>query len=50
MMNLGNIQQVSLREVWPNEARDFTPWLAENIDKLGNAWAWIWKCNRQKLR
>lgn len=37
MMNLGNIQQVSLREVWPNEARDFTPWLAENIDKLGNA-------------
>ena len=37
MMNLGNIQPVSLREVWPNEARDFTPWLAENIDKLGNA-------------
>ena len=37
MMNLGNIRQVSLREVWPNEARDFMPWLAENIDKLGNA-------------
>lgn len=37
MMNLGSIKQVSLREVWPNEAQDFTPWLAENIDKLGNA-------------
>lgn len=37
MMNLGNIQRVSLREVWPNEAQDFTPWLAENIDKLGSA-------------
>ena len=37
MMNLGNIQRVSLREVWPNEAQDFTPWLAGNIDKLGNA-------------
>ena len=36
MMNPGNIQPVSLREVWPDEAFHFTPWLAENIDKLGN--------------
>ena len=36
MMNRSNIQLVSLREVWPDEAFHFTPWLAENIDKLGN--------------
>ncbi len=34
---LSDIQQVDLREVWPNEATDFTPWLAENIAKLGEA-------------
>ena len=34
---LSDIQHVDLREVWPNEAKDFTPWLAENISKLGEA-------------
>lgn len=34
---LSEIQHVDLREVWPNEAADFTPWLAENIAKLGEA-------------
>ncbi len=33
---LSDIQNVNLREVWPNEASDFTPWLAENISKLGD--------------
>lgn len=35
--NLGTIQKVDLREAWRNEANDFTPWLAENIDELGEA-------------
>ena len=35
--NLAKIERVDLREAWPNEARDFTPWLAENIAELGEA-------------
>jgi len=31
---IGKIQRVPLREVWEDEARNFTPWLKENIDVL----------------
>ena len=34
---IGRLRRVDLREVWPHEALDFTPWLAENIDVLNNA-------------
>ena len=34
MIELSNLDAVDLREVWPNEARDFTPWLADNIEQL----------------
>jgi hypothetical protein len=34
---LAKIERVDLREAWPNEAQNFTPWLAENIDELGEA-------------
>ena len=37
MADLGAIERVDLREVWPHEAQDFTPWLADNLDKLGEA-------------
>ena len=33
--NLAKIERVDLSEVWANEAQHFTPWLAENIDELG---------------
>ncbi len=32
---LAKIQRMDLREIWPNEAADFTPWLAENLSELG---------------
>lgn len=35
--NLAKIERVGLREAWPNEARNFTPWLADNIAELGEA-------------
>lgn len=34
---LARIASVDPRLVWPNEARNFTPWLREHIDQLGEA-------------
>ncbi|MBX2976284.1 MAG: DUF4268 domain-containing protein [Ignavibacteriaceae bacterium] len=34
---LGKIKTVPLRNIWKNEALDFTPWLATNLAELGDA-------------
>ena len=35
---LGFLEEIEdLREVWPKEASDFTPWLADNIGRLSKA-------------
>ena len=34
-MQLGKIREVDLREVWPNEAQSFTPWLQAHPEELG---------------
>jgi len=33
---IGKIERVPLREVWKNEAADFTTWLAQNLDVLSD--------------
>ena len=33
----GNIEFVNARTEWPNEAQDFTPWVAKNLDKISTA-------------
>ena len=35
--NLAKIERVDLREAWTDEARNFTPWLANNLDHLSEA-------------
>ena len=37
LTDLGTLDSVDLREVWQDEAADFTPWLADNLDSLGDA-------------
>lgn len=36
-MQFGKIKKLYPRNIWPNEAKDFTPWLADNIAALGEA-------------
>jgi len=33
---LGRLLPVAPREVWPHEGQDFTPWLLNNVDVLGD--------------
>ncbi|WP_049757146.1 hypothetical protein [Ammonifex degensii] len=37
MKQLGRLEKIDPREVWPNEAWDFTPWLRDNIQELSEA-------------
>jgi len=36
-MQFGKIKKLNLRDIWFKEAKNFTPWLADNIDALGEA-------------
>ena len=33
--DIGKLEPVGLRTIWADEAQDFTPWLARNLDRLG---------------
>ena len=37
MVELGKIEKVNVRDIWPNEAADFTPWLGEHMSEFGEA-------------
>ena len=38
MVNLGTLKEITdLRSIWPHEALNFTPWVAENVDLLADA-------------
>jgi hypothetical protein len=37
MLNFSELKRIPLREKWKNEASEFTPWLAEHIQILGDA-------------
>ena len=37
MNQIGKLSSVAIRAVWPDETADFTPWLANNADRLGEA-------------
>ena len=34
---LGTLERIEARTIWKHEAHDFTPWLAENADRLADA-------------
>lgn len=36
-LEFGEIVSIPMNQIWQHEERDFTPWLAQNIEKLGEA-------------
>jgi len=39
--DIGHISRISIREEFPDEARDFTSWLKENLESLGEKLATV---------
>jgi hypothetical protein len=37
MITFGEIKAADIRNIWKNEAADFTPWLVDNIEHPGSA-------------
>jgi hypothetical protein len=36
-MEFGQLRTLNVRQLWPHEERDFTPWLSDNLNALGSA-------------
>ena len=43
MLKLDCLQPVKLRDIWPNETTDFTPWLVKKkiFPSLEKHWVWL---------
>ena len=46
---LGSVEPVNVRDIWPYEDRNFTPWLADNLHLLGKALDMNLKCPKQEV-
>ena len=36
-MQFADLNEINIRAAWPDEARDFTPWLSQNLERLSRA-------------
>ena len=36
-MEFGELKDLALRDLWDHEARSFSPWLSDNLDRLSDA-------------
>ena len=34
MLDFGRLERVNVRDAWPHESHNFTPWLSQNLDRL----------------
>jgi hypothetical protein len=48
-MKLGTLKRLPARTIWNDEARDFTPWLFENIQELGLALSFELQVERSEV-
>lgn len=49
MINLGTLKEITdLRSIWPHEALNFTPWVAENVELLADVVIWVVKHAREE--
>ena len=46
----GTLEPVDVRQAWRHEAHDFTPWLAENLDRLAFALGVELECEATEVR
>ncbi|MDI3477786.1 MAG: hypothetical protein PWQ59_1311 [Thermoanaerobacterium sp.] len=48
MTKFGQLKKINPRNIWPNEARDFTPWIAEHLEELGEALGMDFELTKQE--
>jgi len=49
-INLGTINELSLKSVWQLEEKHFTPWLSKNMDVMGDALGFEMECLDTELQ